>query len=167
MKKMVFTIALMLIGITAMAQNYIVVNSEKVFKSIAAYNTAISELEQLAEQYQNQVDTKYQEVENLYNTYQQQRASLTQSTRQSFENVILQKEKEAQELQESLFGQEGQLMATRISKIKPIQERVFAAIEAYAKQVGAEVVIDSSNNPTLLYNAPTVERTEAVIALLK
>lgn len=167
MKKMVFTIALMLIGITAMAQNYIVVNSEKVFKSIAAYNTAISELEQLAEQYQNQVDTKYQEVENLYNTYQQQRASLTQSTRQSFENVILQKEKEAQELQDSLFGQEGQLMATRISKIKPIQERVFAAIEAYAKQVGAEVVIDSSNNPTLLYNAPTVERTEAVIALLK
>ncbi|MDO4758624.1 MAG: OmpH family outer membrane protein [Rikenellaceae bacterium] len=167
MKKMVFTMALMLMGVTAMAQNYIVVNSEKVFKSIAAYNTAITELESLAKQYQSQVDTKYEEVENLFETYQQQKASLSQSTRQSFENVILQKEKEAQELQEKLFGQDGQLMATRIAKIKPIQEKVFAAIEAYAKQVGAEVVIDSSNNPTLLYNAPSVERTDAVIAALK
>lgn len=164
---MIFTAALILVGMVATAQNYIVVNSEKIFKSIAAYNTAITELETLAEQYQDQVDAKYDEVENLFNTYQQQKASLSQSTRQSFENVILQKEKEAQELQESLFGQEGKLMATRISKIKPIQERVFAAIEAYAKQVGAEVVIDSSNNPTLLYNAASVERTEAVIAALK
>ena len=164
---MVFTMALVLMGVAAMAQNYIVVNSEKIFKSIAAYNTAIEELDKLAKNYQEWVDAKFEEVEQLYNNYQQQRASLSESTRQQWETVILEKEQQATKYQEELFGQEGTLMKQRIEKIKPIQEKVFAAIEAYAKQVGAEVVIDSSNNPTLLYNAPSVERTDEVIATLK
>lgn len=164
---MVFTMALVLMGAAAMAQNYIVVNSEKIFKSIAAYNTAIEELDKLAKNYQEWVDAKFEEVEQLYNNYQQQRASLSESSRQQWETVILEKEQQATKYQEELFGQEGTLMKQRIEKIKPIQEKVFAAIEAYAKQVGAEVVIDSSNNPTLLYNAPSVERTDEVIATLK
>lgn len=159
--------ALVLMGAAAMAQNYIVVNSEKIFKSIAAYNTAIEELDKLAKNYQEWVDAKFEEVEQLYNNYQQQRASLSESSRQQWETVILEKEQQATKYQEELFGQEGTLMKQRIEKIKPIQEKVFAAIEAYAKQVGAEVVIDSSNNPTLLYNAPSVERTDEVIATLK
>lgn len=159
--------ALVLMGAAAMAQNCIVVNSEKVFKSIAAYNTAIEELDKLAEQYQSQVEAKFEEVESLYNSYQQQKASLSQSTRQQWESVILQKEQQANEYQEELFGQEGTLMTQRIEKIKPIQEKVFAAIEAYAKQVGAQVVIDSANNPTLLYSAAAVDRTNEVIAALK
>ncbi|MBO5189135.1 MAG: OmpH family outer membrane protein [Alistipes sp.] len=167
MKQLIFTVALLLMGIAATAQNTIVVNSEKIFKSIAAYNTAIAELDKLAEQYQQQVDTKFAEVEELYNNYQSQRAQLSAATRQNFEQVILQKEQEATEFQESLFGQEGTLMKKRVELIKPIQERVFKAIEAYAKQVGAEVVIDSSNNPTLLYNTASVERTQQLIDSLK
>ena len=151
----------------ASAQNYMVVDSEKIFKSIKEYNNALVQLDNLAQSYQQQVDAKYQQIEALYNSYQQQKASLSATTRQQWEEVILDKEKQATEYQEQLFGQEGQLMKNRIEKIKPIQEQVFAAIEAYAKSVGAEVVIDSANNPTLLYNAASVERTEAVIAALK
>ena len=167
MKKLIFAALFALVATAASAQNYIVVNSEKVFKSITAYNNAISELDKLAESYQSQVDPKFEEVEDLYNTYQQQKAQLSASTRQSFENAILAREKEATDLQESLFGDEGTLMKKRIELIKPIQERVFATIEAYAKEIGAEVVLDSSNNPTLLYNAASVERTQQIINRLK
>lgn len=167
MKKLIFAALFALVATAASAQNYIVVNSEKVFKSITAYNNAISELDKLAQSYQSQVDQKFEEVEDLYNAYQQQKAQLSTSTRQSFENAILAREKEATDLQESLFGDEGTLMKKRIELIKPIQERVFAAIEAYAKEIGAEVVLDSSNNPTLLYNAASVERTQQIINRLK
>ena len=51
------------------AQNYIVVNSEKVFKSIDEYNKALDTLDQLAKSYQQQVDLKFEEVEALYNNY--------------------------------------------------------------------------------------------------
>ena len=167
MKRLIFLAALVCTAATAAAQNYIVVNSGKIFKSLDAYNTAISDLDELAKQYQAQVDAKFAEVETLYNNYVYQKASLTAATRQVREEAILAKEKEAQEFQEGIFGQEGSLMKKRLELIQPIQKQVFAAIEAYARTAGADVVLDSSNNPTLLYSSPAVERTQQVIDALK
>ena len=167
MKRLILIAAFVLSAGTLAAQNYIIVNSEKVFKSIDAYNTALSTLDKLAEQYQDLVDAKFAEVETLYNNYMNQKASLTAATRQARENDILAKEKAAQEYQEPLFGNDGTLMKKRIEMIEPIQKQVFSAIEAYAKQVGADVVLDSANNPTLLYSNPSVDRTQQVIDVLK
>ena len=160
MKRLILIAAFILTAGTLAAQNYIIVNSEKVFKSVAAYNKAISDLDELAKQYQEQVDAKFAEVEALYNAYMNQKASLSATTRQT-------REKEAQTFQESLFGNDGALMKKRIEMIEPIQKKVFAAIEAYAKQAGADVVLDSANNPTLLYTNPSVERTQQLIDILK
>lgn len=167
MKRLILIAVFVLTTGTLAAQNYIIVNSEKVFKSIDAYNTALSTLDKLAEQYQDMVDAKFAEVETLYNNYMNQKASLTAATRQTRENNILAKEKAAQEYQETLFGNDGTLMKKRIEMIEPIQKQVFSAIEAYAKQVGADVVLDSANNPTLLYSNPSVDRTQQVIDVLK
>ena len=167
MKRLILIAVFVLTTGTLAAQNYIIVNSEKVFKSIDAYNTALSTLDKLAEQYQDMVDAKFAEVETLYNNYMNQKASLTAATRQTRENDILAKEKAAQEYQETLFGNDGTLMKKRIEMIEPIQKQVFSAIEAYAKQVGADAVLDSANNPTLLYSNPSVDRTQQVIDVLK
>lgn len=167
MKRLILIAVFVLTTGTLAAQNYIIVNSEKVFKSIDAYNMALSTLDKLAEQYQDMVDAKFAEVETLYNNYMNQKASLTAATRQTRENDILAKEKAAQEYQETLFGNDGTLMKKRIEMIEPIQKQVFSAIEAYAKQVGADVVLDSANNPTLLYSNPSVDRTQQVIDVLK
>ena len=45
MKRLILIAAFILTAGTLAAQNYIIVNSEKVFKSIDAYNTAISDLD--------------------------------------------------------------------------------------------------------------------------
>lgn len=167
MKRLILIAAFALTTGTLLAQNYIVVDSEKIFKSLDEYNKAISDLDTLAEQYQNQVDARFAEVENLYNTYMSQKTSLAATTRQARENAILAKEKEAQEYQESLFGNDGELMKKRLELIQPIQKKVFDTIGDYARQAGADAVIDSSNNPTLLYNSDKVERTQQVIDILK
>lgn len=159
-------LAIMTAGI-ASAQNYMVVDSEKIFKSISSYNTALDSLEKLAEQYQQQVDAKFAEVEQLYNSYMQQRASLSESYRQQYEQMILQKEAEATEYQESLFGTDGELMKKRMELIQPIQQRVFSTIESFSKQYGYDLVIDISANPTILYYSSKVDFTERIISALK
>ena len=93
------------------------------------------------------MDAKFAEVEALYNNYVSQKTSLSAAARQTRENAILNKEKEAQEYQESLFGQEGTLMKKRIEVISPIQKQVFDAIETYAKQAGADLVLDWRTTP--------------------
>ena len=168
MKKMI--IALMAVFMTegvASAQNYMGVDSEKVFKSIADYNNALAQIEALATEYQKVVDEKFKEVEQLYNTYMQQRASLSQSSQQQYEQLILQKEAEATEYQESLFGTDGTLMNKRLELIQPIQERVFNAIESFSKQYGYDLVIDISANPTILYYSSKVDFTDRIIEALK
>lgn len=167
MKRLVLLSALLLSASAIAAQNYVVVDSEKIFKSIDAYNQAIENLDQLAKQYQGQVDQKFAGVELLYNNYMNQKAQLSASARQAREDAILEKEKEAREFQESLFGTDGTLMKKRLELIQPIQKRVFAAIDAYAKETGADLVLDSANNPTLLYSNPSVVRTQQIIDRLK
>ena len=168
MKRLIMTWALVLsISASALAQNYAVVNSEKVFKSVEKYNAAITQLDELAKQYQAQVDAKFEEVEKLYNAYMQRKASLSQASQQANEENIIKKEQEATEFQESIFGTEGELMKKRLELIQPIQKQVFAAIEEYAKQKGYDMVIDIAQNATMLYYSPKADHTEAIIALLK
>lgn len=168
MKRMILTLVLSLM-VTGMAsaQNYMVVDSEKIFKSIPEYTQALESIDALAADYQKAVDAKFQEVENLYNSYMQQRASLSESARQQVENNILQKEAEATEYQESLFGTDGELMTKRLSLIQPIQDRVFKAIENFSKLYGYDLVIDIAANPTVLYYSSKVDYTQQIINSLK
>lgn len=168
MKKIVLSaLFLLFMAGAASAQNYIIIDSEKVFKSIAEYNSALDTLDKLAEAYQADVDKRFAEVETLYNNYMAQKASLSAAGRQSREDAILQKEKEASEYQQSIFGPDGTLMKKRIELIQPIQKRVFAAVETYAVQHGFAMVLDSANNATLLYNSAKLDHTQQVIAALK
>lgn len=168
MKKILLsTLFVLLMAGAASAQNYIIIDSEKVFKSITEYNSALDTLDKLAEAYQADVDKRFAEVENLYNTYMAQKASLSSAARQSREDTILQKEKEATEYQQSIFGADGTLMKKRIELIQPIQKRVFDAIETYAVQHGYDLVLDSANNATLLYNSSKLNHTQQVISALK
>lgn len=167
MKRLILIAAFVLAAGTVAAQNCITVNSEKLFKSLDTYNAAIEQLDSLASAYQKQVDARFAEVEELYNTYMAQKRTLTAAMQQSRENAILTKEKEAQQYQESIFGNEGTLMKQRVALIEPIQKQVFAVIEAYAAEVGADLVIDSVNNPTLLYNSERADHTQQIIERLK
>lgn len=168
MKRLFFAFfAVMLTAGVATAQSYMVVDSEKVFKSIAAYNEALSEIETLSATYQKQVDDKFAAVETLYNNYMAQRASLSQSARQAKENEILSKESEATKFQESLFGTDGELMKKRMELIQPIQKRVFETLESFAKQYGYDLIIDIAANPTVLYYSTKVDFTDRIIEALK
>ena len=168
MRRIIATLALILACAgSAFAQKYIVVDSEKIFKSLDEYNNAITTLDTLAKEYQSKVDAKYSEIETLYNNYMAQKASLSAQSRSQYEQTILTKEQAAAEYQESVFGDEGVMMKKRIELIQPVQRRVFSAIEQYAKSQGCDMVVDKASNATLLYCSEAVDHTQSVIEILK
>ena len=168
MKRLFAAICVLLLSVTvASAQNYMVIDSERVFKSIAEYNNALTQIENLSKQYQAKVDEKFREVETLYNSYVAARASLSDYSRQQREQQILQLEQEATEYQESIFGADGELMKRRMELIQPIQQRVFETIEQFAKAQGYDLVIDIAANPTVLYYSESVDYTNRIIAEFK
>ncbi|MBO7219586.1 MAG: OmpH family outer membrane protein [Alistipes sp.] len=168
MKRIILTaiIALATFGI-ASAQKYCVIDSEKVFKSLDEYNKAMTQLDELGKAYQAEVDSKYKSIESLYNSYMAQKSALSAAARQSVEQQILQKEEEAQKYQQEVFGDEGTLMKKRVELIKPIQEKVFGAIELYAKANGYDLVLDKASNASILYFNTSIDHTAQVIEVLK
>ena len=164
MRRIIATLALILACAgSAFAQKYIVVDSEKIFKSLDEYNNAMTTLDTLAKEYQSKVDAKYSEIETLYNNYMAQKSTLSASTRTSIEQQILQKEEEAQKYQQEVFGEEGALMKKRLELIKPIQTKVFAAIEKYAKEKGYDLVLDKASNASILYYGEAIDHTAQII----
>lgn len=168
MKRIILTavLALATLGVVS-AQKYCVVDSEKIFKSLDEYNKAMTTLDELGKSYQTEVDNRYKTIETLYNSYMQQKVSLSASTQASIEQQILNKEEEAQKYQQELFGENGKLMQKRVELIKPIQTKVFGAIEAYAKANGYDLVLDKASNASMLYVNDAVDHTAQVIEQLK
>lgn len=164
MKRITMLLITLLAGATiASAQNYMVVNSQEIFQSLEEYNTAMQELEDLTELYQQRVDEAYTQIEEMYNAYQQEKAGLSATVRQTREDAIISNEKKVAEYQEEVFGSGGTLMQQRIERLKPIQDKVFEVIESYAKENGFDLVLDISSNPTILYYTPSANRTEQII----
>lgn len=158
--------ALATLGVTS-AQKYCVIDSEKVFKSLDEYNKAMTSLDELGKAYQTEIDNIYKSIESLYNNYMAQKGSLSESTRASIEQQILQKEDEVQKYQQEVFGENGTLMKKRVELIKPIQTKVFAAIENYAKRNGYELVLDKASNASILYFGAAIDHTDKIIEELK
>ena len=127
----------------------------------------MTQLDELAKSYQAEVDNKYKSIESLYNSYMAQKNSLSMSSQATIEQQILKKEEEAQKFQKEVFGDEGTLIKKRVELIKPIQERVFAAIEAYAKANGYELVLDKASNASILYFGSAIDHTDKIIEKLK
>lgn len=167
MKRALFIFGFVLICIAASAQNVVVVNSQTVFKSIAAYNAAETQLENLAKARQGEVDNAFKQVEAMYNSYMEQKQYLTEMARQQREQAIVTREEEATKRQEAIFGPEGELMKKRVELVKPIQDRVFGIIKEYANRTGAAVVIDIASNPNVLYYSPVADKTQDIINLVK
>ncbi len=168
MRRIILTalFALATLGI-ASAQKYCVIDSEKVFKSLDEYNKALTTLDELGKSYQAEIDSKYKSIESLYNNYMAQKESLSASTRATIEKQILEKEEAAQKYQQEVFGENGSLMKKRVELIKPIQTKVFAAIEAYAKANGYDLVLDKASNASMLYLNNAIDHTTQVIEYLK
>ena len=103
----------------------------------------------------------------MYETYQSQKGYLSEINRNALEEEIIKREKDIKKYQQEVFGPEGDLIKKRLELIKPIQERVFAAINQYAETNQITMVIDRANNQTLLYYAPALDKTNAIITLLK
>ncbi len=168
MKKLLILSALTVLAAgTAMSQNYMVVNSETIFKSIDAYNTAVNEIDLQAQQYQQNIDDAYAKIEEQYNSYMQQKPTLSQSAQKQREETIINNEKRVAEYQEAVFGSEGTIAKLTNEKLEPIQEMVFEIISKYALDHNFGMVLDMATNPAIIYHNPSVDKTQEIIKLLK
>ena len=150
-KTILFLLFAALMPLAASAQKYACVNTEYILSNIPDYSKAQAQLDKLSEGWQKEVEAKFQDIDKLYKTYQQEAYLLPDNLKRKREDEIIAKEKEAKELQTKYFGPGGDLDKKRSELMKPIQDRVYNAIERIANEKRYDFILDKSGSVTLLY----------------
>lgn len=168
MKRKLFLASLFLLfAFCANAQKNAYVNTETILSQMAEYNVAAEKLDNLSNQYKMLVEREMKNVEQLYNSYMSQKSSLSESQRATREQQIIDREKQAKELQKKYFGQDGQMQKVSEDLMNPIQQKVQAAIDKVAKARGFVFVFDLSLMQGVVYSDPQYDITDLVINELK
>lgn len=152
MKKVILSFAILLISTTAIfSQKYAYIDSEYILSNIPEYKDAQNEIDNLSKQWQKEIEQKLKEVDNLYKAFQNESVLLPEEMKKKRESEIIAAEKEAKELQKKRFGKDGDLFKKRQDLIKPIQDRVYNAIEKRAQEKNYVFVFDKAGSLTIIY----------------
>ncbi len=167
MKKLLFSLSLIVFAFASQAQTkFCFVDSEYILKHIPEYKSAQTQLDDLSAEWQKEIDTRYAAIEKMYKAYQAEQVLLSDEMRTKREQEIVDKEKQVKEYQKQKFGFQGELYKKREELIKPIQDRVFEAVNKYADQYSYGVIFDKSGDATMLYTSSKLDKSNDIISAL-
>jgi len=167
MKKVfLMTMLMFLVGAAANAQKYALIDMEYILKNIPAYERANQQLDQNSKQWQAEVESARNAAKTMYENFQNQSSSLSTAQKKSRENEIVAKENAANALKVKYFGQDGELYKERESLIKPIEDKVSAAVKEIALARGYSMVIDRASAQNIVYASPSIDISSAVLTKL-
>ena len=134
MKKLLFAIcALLAFSVAGRAQHIAIVDTKYILDKMPEYKEAQKQLDQTSMAWQKRQD-------ELFN-----------------------KEKEVRDLQRKRFGFEGDLFKRRQELVKPIQDKVYNAIQQMAVNRIYDIILDKSEGITVIFADPKLDKSDDVL----
>ena len=164
MKKLLFiAISVMLISATASAQRYAIIDTKYILDKMPEYKDADKRLAQISEQWQKEIDDKQGQLNQMYRNYEAEQYMLSDDLKKKREDQLFNTEKEVRDLQKKRFGYEGDLFKERQKLVKPVQDKVYNAIQKMAVNRGYDFVLDKSEGITVIFADPKLEKSDDVL----
>ena len=165
MKKLLF-VALMVFGTTMSVhaqQRYAVIDTKYILERIPAYKEADAKLKLTGEQWQKEIDDLQVQLDKMYKNYESEQFMLTEALKKKREDELFEKEKQVRDLQKKRFGYEGDLFKERQRLIKPVQDKVYDAIQKIATSRSYDFVLDKSEGITIIFADPKLDKSDDVL----
>ena len=164
MKKiLLIAYCLLFIAFSANAQRYAVIDTKYILDKLPEYKDAQKLLDQFSEQWQQEIDQKQAQVDKMFKDYDAEQVMLTDVLKKKREDELYNKEKELRDLQKKRFGFEGDLFKKRQELIKPIQDRVYNAVQKLAVEKQYDFILDKSEGITVIFADPKLDKSADVI----
>lgn len=164
MKRIFLIIAISLIGFgLSVAQKFAYVDTQYILDNLPEFTEAQAQLDELSGQWQKEIETKFAEVDKMYKDYQAQMVLLPDDMKKKKEQEIVDKEKDAKNLQKQRFGKDGDLFKKRQELVKPVQEKVYNAIQEIATSNNYALIMDKAGALTILYANPKYDISDEVL----
>ena len=150
-------------SVATFAQKFAYVDSEFILESIPEYADAKTEVDELSMQWQRDIEVKFAEIDQLYKNFKAEAVLLPEDIKIKREEEIISKEKAAKDLQRKRFGTDGDLFKKREELVKPIQEKIYSAIESIAASDNYAVIFDKAGSVSMMYSNPRYDISEDVL----
>lgn len=143
-----------------------IIDTDYILNKIPEYQSAQNTLEALAVEWQQEIELKFADIDKMYKNYQSEAVLLPEDVKIKKQEEIIKKEKEAKDLQKKRFGTEGDLAKKRQELIKPIQDRLYTAIEEFAEEGNYSLVLDRANSSYIMYVNSKMDKSDDILRKL-
>lgn len=162
-RKVVFVIGAMLFAVTMYAQKYVIIDTRYILDKMPEYAKAQKQLDDIAADWQKDIDAKQVALDKMFKDYDAEQVMLSDELKKKREDQLFIKEKELRDLQRQRFGFEGDLFKKRQELIKPIQDKVYNAVQKIATTRSYDLVLDKSEGITIIFADPKLDKSEDVL----
>ena len=166
MKKILLSLTLLVMAISASAQKFALIDMEYILKNVPAYERANEQLNQVSKKWQAEVEALNTEAATMYKNYQNEVVFLSEEQKKTNQDAIMKKEKEASELKRKYFGPEGELFKKRTALIAPLQEEIYNVVKEISELRGYSLVLDRASDAGIIFASPKIDISNEVLQKL-
>ncbi|MBS1733956.1 MAG: OmpH family outer membrane protein [Bacteroidetes bacterium] len=155
--------SIVMISLGAEAQRYAVIDSKFILEKMPEYKDAQTKLDQYSQLWQQEIDQRQAALDKMYKDFDAEQVMLPDALKKKREDELYNKEKELRDLQRKRFGFEGDLFKKRQELIKPIQDKVYNAVQKLAVEKQYDFILDKSEGITVIFADPKLDKSEEVL----
>lgn len=148
------------------AQRYAVIDTKYILSKLPEYQKAQKQLDDISNLWQAEIDQKSAQLDKLRSDYEAEKVMLSDDLKQKREDQIFNAGKDLQDLQRKRFGFEGDLFKKRQELVKPIQDKVYDAIQKLAVSKLYDFILDKSEGITVIFADPKLDKSDDVLRTL-
>lgn len=148
----------------AIAQQIAYIEMDKILEKMPAFEEAGKTIEAQANQWETELDNKYQSIESMYQEYVGSESMMPDDVKRQKQDAIFEAESKAKDFKEEIFGAEGALTKLQEETFGPLVDQVMASAEKVAIENGYSFVFNKSNAENWVYTNPEHDLTEKVIS---
>lgn len=132
-------------------QKYGYIDSDYILESVPEYKEAKDKLNKLADRWTKDIEDRYAVLKMKKDNFAREEVLLPSEEKTKRKEEISKLETEVLELQKMRFGVSGDYFNKRQELVKPIQDKVFDALQKIASKKNYTFVFDKANQSNLVY----------------
>lgn len=164
MRVCLITIFFLIFGLNFVnAQRFGYIDTDFVLNKMPEYAKAQDEINLLSEAWEKEIQEMSKRVEAMYSDLQAEQVLLTDQMKKERTTSIQKKEAELKDYQKKVFGFGGLFFLKKQELIKPIQDKVWDAVDKVSKQNNLAIVFDKAGELVMIYTDPRYDYTDFVL----
>jgi outer membrane protein len=154
------------VSASVQAQRYAVIDMKYILQKLPEYKEAQQKLDEYSKQWQQEIDKKSADLDKMYREYDAEEVMLSDDLKKKREDELYNASRSLEDLQRQRFGYQGDLFKKRQELMKPIEDRVYNAVQKLAATKLYDFILDKSEGITVIFADPKLDKSDDVLRIL-